>query len=398
MAAEDNSERQGGGFLDWRGGAREEPVGDPSRKKLLDQLKTIEKVSKIFLAFILVSIGIYAIAQAQLRVGDIVKGLNCAAKIFGILLGVVVAGGAVGSFLGFLFGIPRLFQQAFATALDGPSPSGERASPIPSAGRRFLSSNTNLEQISDWLTKIIVGIGLVESSKIAPFVKTTAIFFKSKALPDAQGAEVMFGLVIISASVLAFLFAYTETRTRVSILFSDLEMRDALEEARYQSREALNILKEDLFASLYLNPPVSFQRAIPIAERLTAMPAEAKDPRVWVLSAAAQGQRYRWLGKDNGNPKVKAEVRNKALYAVSRVTDLATDPDSFPRVTLRRLFDPEREGSPQSENHLEAFKGDEAFEKLIYGREESQQNQALQGLAASGQSPPPAAGDGGTPS
>lgn len=57
-----------------------------------------------------------------------------------------------GGFLGFLFGIPRSLQRS--------------AADIPAATEgnheRPYSNNTNLEQISDWLTKIIVGVSLTQ--------------------------------------------------------------------------------------------------------------------------------------------------------------------------------------------------------------------------------------------
>jgi hypothetical protein len=57
---------------------------------------------------------------------------------------------AAGSFVGFLFGVPRaghsITQESTAT----------------SRSEYAYLPNTNLEQISDWLTKIIVGVGLVE--------------------------------------------------------------------------------------------------------------------------------------------------------------------------------------------------------------------------------------------
>ena len=81
---------------------------------------------------------------------------------------------AGGGFVGFLFGIPRVLQDGQSGSA-GPHPgvrpeaptnlrlpSGASAS-SPSAGSGFrINVNTNLEQISDWLTKIIVGLGLVE--------------------------------------------------------------------------------------------------------------------------------------------------------------------------------------------------------------------------------------------
>jgi hypothetical protein len=62
--------------------------------------------------------------------------------------GLLVAGAAAlaGGVIGFLFGIPRTVPGASAPGATGTQYQG----------------NTNLEQISDWLTKILVGIGLVQ--------------------------------------------------------------------------------------------------------------------------------------------------------------------------------------------------------------------------------------------
>src|SRR5690349_20427007 len=57
----------------------------------------------------------------------------------------------LGGLTGFLFGIPR----ALTSATSGNSGS-----------RRPFLENTNLEQVSDWLTKIIVGVSLVQFSNI----------------------------------------------------------------------------------------------------------------------------------------------------------------------------------------------------------------------------------------
>jgi len=61
--------------------------------------------------------------------------------------GVAVGGAAcaIGGFVGFLFGVPRTLQ-----------------SDRPANGGTSYLANTNLEQISDWLTKILVGVGLVQ--------------------------------------------------------------------------------------------------------------------------------------------------------------------------------------------------------------------------------------------
>lgn len=71
--------------------------------------------------------------------------------------GLAVGGGAlgVGALLGLLFGIPRSLQS------DQNNPA-----PAPETSTRRYRANTNLEEISDWLTKIIVGVSLTQLSEI----------------------------------------------------------------------------------------------------------------------------------------------------------------------------------------------------------------------------------------
>jgi len=61
---------------------------------------------------------------------------------------------AIGSLIGFLFGVPRASQRARR------GPEGN------TKGDALYLPNTNLEEISDWLTKIIVGVGLVEIREV----------------------------------------------------------------------------------------------------------------------------------------------------------------------------------------------------------------------------------------
>ncbi|MDH7447170.1 hypothetical protein [Aquimarina sp. 2201CG14-23] len=58
---------------------------------------------------------------------------------------VMLASFSVGALIGFIFGIPRTLQENITEG---------------------VKSNSNLEQLSDWLTKIIVGVGLVESKEV----------------------------------------------------------------------------------------------------------------------------------------------------------------------------------------------------------------------------------------
>lgn len=105
---------------------------------------------------------------------------------------------AVGSLLGFLFGMPRTLTAAESAA----------------SGRR-LRVNTNIEEISDWLTKILVGLGLTELRQapgaLARMGATVAPVFGG----DGRG-EAIAQSVLVFFLVAGFLVAYLAMRLRVS--------------------------------------------------------------------------------------------------------------------------------------------------------------------------------------
>ncbi|MDY8134903.1 hypothetical protein [Aquimarina sp. 2201CG5-10] len=90
-------------------------------------------------------------AYAKVIEGNWVSAL----KIIGV--GGFLAGAATisGSLIGFLFGVPKTNTQFIKKKT--------------SETTNQYVPNTNLERISDWLTKIIVGVGLVEFPKIKAF-------------------------------------------------------------------------------------------------------------------------------------------------------------------------------------------------------------------------------------
>jgi hypothetical protein len=102
-------------------------------------------------------------------------------------MGMLLAGAALlsGFLLGFIFAIPRLGEQKAkaATAQPKDSPAAESGSqPNP------IQFNDNLVQISDWLTKIIVGVGLVELHSI-PRRLGTLSYYLALGLQPASSAR-----------------------------------------------------------------------------------------------------------------------------------------------------------------------------------------------------------------
>jgi hypothetical protein len=116
---------------------------------------------------------------------------------FGTALAVAAASTLAGGIVGFLFGIPLTNQKNGQNSGD--------------SGNGTLKANTGLEQVSDWLTKIIVGVGLVQLGHALPALGRLA-----KSLKDPLGGTASspaFGLALaIYFAVLGFLFGYLWSR------------------------------------------------------------------------------------------------------------------------------------------------------------------------------------------
>lgn len=94
-----------------------------------------------------------------------------------------IASVAAGAAAGFLFGIPRVSRQDSTAKPVPTNPPSTAASTVrpdaPASANKSgsdsaLRPNTNLEEVSDWLTKIIVGLGLVHLKDLQGIVASTA--------------------------------------------------------------------------------------------------------------------------------------------------------------------------------------------------------------------------------
>lgn len=115
---------------------------------------------------------------------------------------------AVGLLVGFLFGVPRAIEN----------------NNTPTATGTTFKPNTNLEQISDWLTKIIVGVGLVQLATIPGKLKSLAGYFATAFGVTPSGAPVAHGALVLAIlgyfSVFGFLLGYLWARIYLMKVFS----------------------------------------------------------------------------------------------------------------------------------------------------------------------------------
>jgi len=130
----------------------------------------------------------------------------------GVLILISLATLLVGGALGFLFGIPKL-NKAYNPRDDY------------SRSTRY-HPNTNLEDVSDWLTKIIIGVGLTQLTRIPGQLQSLADNVLSHV--DCSQMNCEFARPFLVAAILYFLIAgfivgYFYTRLLLPNLFSMME-------------------------------------------------------------------------------------------------------------------------------------------------------------------------------
>ncbi|MDO3644936.1 hypothetical protein [Mucilaginibacter sp. L3T2-6] len=121
-----------------------------------------------------------------------------------------------GNMTGFLFAIPKNSapaQQNATAAAGGQQPAAGNAMPYTPL------INNNLIEISDWLTKIIVGLGLVQLREIPGFMYSLATNLAMGFDPPNKATDDLMArayALIVGYFILGFLFAYLVMRLYLS--------------------------------------------------------------------------------------------------------------------------------------------------------------------------------------
>jgi hypothetical protein len=128
-----------------------------------------------------------------------------------VTVGLLASGAAMllGALFGFLFGIPRLVSSGKARiASEARDHGAEGPSAVPSS---------NLAEISDWLTKLLLGAGLVQLTNLGG--PTTALVSNvargldtvPTGAPPTGAAQVAAAGILVLFSVLGFIMGYVVT-------------------------------------------------------------------------------------------------------------------------------------------------------------------------------------------
>lgn len=139
-------------------------------------------------------------------------------KVFAVGALVALAATAAGSLGGFLFGLPRFSQVLTVPVPGSPSPAASKLAETAQtrAAAGIYAPSNNLEQISDWLTKLLLGAGLVQ---LGPLGRWLGGFIDGLARAmvggDAESAPpmatVVAGSLVVFYTAFGFLSGYITT-------------------------------------------------------------------------------------------------------------------------------------------------------------------------------------------
>jgi len=244
---------------------------------------------------------------------------------FGGLLLIAFAFFGVGSLVGLLFGIPRSLQSQ-RPAEQAPSsdnaPKASAAESSPLAGLAGNAPNTNLEQISDWLTKIIVGLGLVNLKQFPDYAKRLAAYF-SGDLNGTISPNVMLA-VILFFFVSGFFLGYLMTRLYLQILFTMTDVEEAnnrrridalVENVAHQAANDPNIATHSHIGGI-----IESQRSTAKKIASIASPAQVNDLKQEVLNLAREYNEVR----ETQDPGFERTSRMEVIASRMRALALAS--------------------------------------------------------------------------
>jgi len=251
-----------------------------------EELRRTTKALKIFFLY-----GVAALAVVSLASVFAAPSIGAAVQGFFLTLGgsflLAAAAGTLGGLLGFLFGVPPALQ-----GNDGET----------------RTANTNLEQISDWLTKILVGVSLTQLTEAPTYLWTYA--GKLSPLFGTQSYAQPIALVImISAAVLGFFAGYLLTRLFLSV---------ALTRADHEAHRVILQAQENVLASLDSPPEASEEMEAQreaLLEQVEGLPAAAArnllekiatafDSRIGALVSAQYPEAVRAADADAARAKI----------------------------------------------------------------------------------------------
>lgn len=143
----------------------------------------------------------------------------------------LMAGGAalsISGLLGFLFGVPHTRDESQSPA-ESKAKDGEPKNLRAVGSGTTYRPNTGLEQISDWLTKMLVGVGLVEI-KVIPSKLVRLAAYVAMGLGNNDQAQVFAMALLAYFGLGGFVFGFLWARLYLPKWFREADKVEQLEE------------------------------------------------------------------------------------------------------------------------------------------------------------------------
>jgi tetratricopeptide (TPR) repeat protein len=244
-------------------------VGDPEENEREKEKNRSKWLTRLVLvaAFGMAVIAVYAVQYDNWILARVASTAS---------VGFITAGASwlVGALVGFLFGIPLMREQGTGMTKQSPTAGQSGAEDLPPAEQdSHYQPNTSLEQISDWLTKIIVGVGLTQLNKIPGRLDDLALYIASGMGGGTANKAFAMGITV-HFSVCGFLFGYLWARL---YLLEAFRAADLLKRVERLSSQMLDLRAKDLVESQLdrAKPEVS-ESELKEAIRKASQPAREK--------------------------------------------------------------------------------------------------------------------------
>lgn len=196
-------------------------ANDRILKHIKDDWNVIQRFSLLGLVGGLVTLILLCLALSKARAPDFSLPIGCTVFFWAL------ASFVVGALFGFLFGIPHLLEKSIQPDAGQPK-SGSMIDDQAPAYKWLVS--THLDDVSEWFTKIIVGVSLVELGKIQELLQRLAFSIAPKQ-------EAFTISVLVYFSTVGFLSGYLNTRMFIQHAFR-LAHLDALRERKVRESAA----------------------------------------------------------------------------------------------------------------------------------------------------------------
>jgi hypothetical protein len=281
--------------------------------------------------------------------------------VFAILSLVSLASAIAGGFFGFLFGMPRGFSRAAKS-----DEASENSNNDDSSQTSDDWANNNLIEVSDWITKIVIGLTLVNLNELRTMLGSWGYSIgRATGLPPTSG-QVIGVTLLLSGFCYGFVGIYILTRTRLSALLARnyLKINSSLQQemSTFQKSQAqvqanLHTKLLDLsnpssatpvIRALYTPKPQSFREAIRQGEDLLNHVQGEEAALINGYLACAYGQKYGYEQERGADPATLTQLADKAYEAAKRMVEV----NPTRKAWLRARFDKKDPGFIEGENDL----------------------------------------------